>query len=381
MVDNTVGPYEIVGRLGAGGMGEVYRARDPRLGRDVAIKMVSAGGNAGEPLDAYLLNEARQASALNHANICHVYDVGEANGRAYIAMELVPGQTLAEFIPEQGLPVETLSRLGQQVSAALDHAHEHGLVHRDLKAANIVITPGGDAKVLDFGLAKKIGRAEIHEATRLNLDAAVGGALVGTLPYIAPELMRGEEATERSDIWALGILLFEMACGHRPFQGHTGFELSSAILNDPVPTLAGNVPPAMEHVIRRCLERDPRGRYQHAREVRAALEAASLPSAEAPLNAAARPARYRRWALVALLTAGLFLAVVGTWIVRGRLTPSLPNAQPSETAASRGQRSPDPAPDAATIPNASGTTAPGAPLRPSRVRKRTSSSSAPTSSE
>jgi tetratricopeptide (TPR) repeat protein len=366
MVGKHVGPYEIVERLGVGGMGEVYRARDTRLGRDVAIKMVSAGTGVGELLDAYLLNEARQASSLNHPHICHVYDVGDADGRPYIAMEFVPGRTLAEFIAEQGLPVETVWRIGQQVIGALAHAHERGLIHRDLKAANIVITPSGEAKVLDFGLAKRLTPADVHEVTRSHAEPGGPGSLAGTLPYMAPELLRGEDATERSDIWALGILLFEMAGGRRPFVGKTGFELSSAILNDPVPALAGKVPPAVEHVIRRCLERDPRARYQHAREVRAALEVALQPTGPAPGVAAAGPAPRRRWGAAALLAAALMAAALGAWWIMRRWPASSPQKEQGSTSATSQSRpqAPDAGPTAAP---AAGVAAPGAPMRPSRV--------------
>ena len=146
MIGRTLGPYEIVARIGAGGMGEVYRARDPRLGRDVAVKVVAADAHASGPLDAWLLNEARQASALSHAHICHIYDVGETEGRTWVAMELVPGPTLADRIALGGLPADSVVRIGRQICSALAHAHDHGIIHRDLKAANIVLTHGGDAK-------------------------------------------------------------------------------------------------------------------------------------------------------------------------------------------------------------------------------------------
>jgi serine/threonine protein kinase/Flp pilus assembly protein TadD len=351
MIGTHVGPYEIVERLGVGGMGEVYRARDSRLDRDVAIKMVSGVSTVDAPLDAYLLHEARQASSLNHPHICHVYDVGEVGGRPYIAMEFVPGQTLLAFIPDQGLPVETLTRIGQQLSGAVAHAHERGLIHRDLKAANIIITPGGEAKVLDFGLAKRLTPADVHEVTRSHVETGGPGTLAGTLPYMAPELLRGEEATERSDIWALGILLYEMAAGRRPFTGGTGFELSSAILNDPVPALAGRVPPAIEHVIRRCLERDPNARYQHAREVRAALEVASQPTMTGPPGVdAARARAGRRWWPAAALV-GLLLVALGTW----RITSTRSSAPHQE-----------PPPNSAMTRAAPGGVTPGTPLRPSK---------------
>jgi tetratricopeptide (TPR) repeat protein len=362
MIGTHVGPYEIVERLGVGGMGEVYRARDSRLGRDVAIKVVSGASTVDAPLDAHLLHEARQASSLNHPHICHVYDVGEAGGRPYIAMEFVPGQTLAAFIPDQGLPVETLTRIGQQVSGAVAHAHERGLIHRDLKAANIIVTPGGEAKVLDFGLAQRLTGADVHEVTRSHVAPGGPGTLAGTLPYMAPELLRGEEATERSDIWALGILLYEMAGGRRPFTGGTGFELSSAILNDPVPALAGRVPPAIEHVIRRCLERDPNARYQHARDVRAALEVASQPTATARADVTTGSVTNRRWLPAASLVAAVAAVGLGSWWLWSRASPA-PGQAPPSAGSARSASDTNPA----DLAPAGGAVTPGAPLRPSKV--------------
>ena len=242
MSDQTVSHYRIVEKVGAGGMGVVYRAHDDRLNRDVALKFLPDELNHDENARALLIREARTASALNHPNICTIYDVGEADGKNYIVMEFVSGRSLAEQIPEDGLPVETVIRYGEQIADAMAHAHERGVVHRDLKTPNVIIMPGGRVKVLDFGLAKHMTPGEITLKTQSISTLTSEGAIVGTMHYMAPELFRGEPADARSDIWALGVVLYEMANGKRPFRGRTSYELSSMILHDSPPPLRENVP-------------------------------------------------------------------------------------------------------------------------------------------
>jgi eukaryotic-like serine/threonine-protein kinase len=269
-----LGPYEIVAPLGAGGMGEVYRARDTRLEREVAIKVLPAATATDAIARARLLREARMASRLNHPNICTIHEVGEIEGHAYIVMELVEGQPLGALLSGGALPVEQALRYGQQLADALAHAHEHGVVHRDLKSANAVVTPEGRVKVLDFGLAKPLGGEVLEAATTLSQPSmTAAGALVGTLAYMAPEQLRGRPADERSDIWALGVVLYEMLVGARPFRGSTGFELSSAILREPLPPLPAAVPAPLASAIGRCLAKEPGQRFQRAREVHAAFGA------------------------------------------------------------------------------------------------------------
>jgi len=267
------GPYRIVALLGAGGMGEVYRARDTKLERDVALKILPASSFSDPDARSRLLREARSAAALNHPYICTIHEVGEADGQAYIAMELVDGQPISSRLAGGALPPGDVLRYGLQLAEALAHAHDRNIVHRDLKCANVVISPEGRAKVLDFGLAKRVNEHAIDEATRSQASLTQPGALVGTLAYMAPEQLRAEPADARSDIWALGVVLYEMAAGSRPFQGKTGFELSSTILSQPLPPLPDNVPVELRAVIERCLEKAPARRYQRAGEVRAALEA------------------------------------------------------------------------------------------------------------
>ncbi|MFY9802105.1 MAG: protein kinase [Candidatus Acidiferrales bacterium] len=285
MSEQTVSHYRIVEKVGAGGMGVVYRAHDDRLNRDVALKFLPAELDKDENARLLLIREARTASALNHPNICTIYDVGEADGKNYIVMEFVNGRSLAEQIPEAGLPTETVIRYGEQIADAMAHAHEHGVIHRDLKTPNVIIMPGGRVKVLDFGLAKHMTPGEITLKTQSISTLTSEGAIVGTMHYMAPELFRGEPADARSDIWALGVVLYEMANGKRPFRGRTSYELSSMILHDTAPALRENVPAGLRAVIEHCLAKEPEQRYQHASEVRAALEALRTNSAVIPPSA------------------------------------------------------------------------------------------------
>jgi len=273
MTGRTLGDYRILDKLGAGGMGEVYRAHDARLDRDVALKVLPAASFSDPAARARLLREARAAARLNHPNICTIHDVGEVEGHAYIAMELVEGEPLSVYLTRGPQPVEQTTRCALQLAEALAHAHDRGIVHRDLKSANVVMTPDGRPKVLDFGLAKQLRDGELDEATRSQSSLTGRGTVMGTLAYMAPEQLRGEPADARSDIWALGVVMFEMASGTRPFQGNTGFQMSSAILNEAPGPLPRNVPLVLRTVIGRCLEKDPSRRYQHASEVRTALEA------------------------------------------------------------------------------------------------------------
>ena len=272
----VLGRYEVGRLIGSGGMGEVYAARDTELGREVALKIGSETDLAAE---AGLRREAQHASKLNHPHICTIHEVGVEDGQAFIAMEYVEGSRLSDTIPSGGFEGDRVLRYGIQIADGLDHAHRKGVTHRDLKSENIVITPDGRAKILDFGLARPIGAGRIQEISESNASVeAQPGLLAGTLSAMAPELLRGEPADECSDIWALGILLYEMAAGRRPFTGATGFQLSGAILHQPPPPLPARVSMPLQAIIRRCLSKDPRERYRYAGEVRSALEAIQLPS-------------------------------------------------------------------------------------------------------
>ena len=322
MIGQTLGHYRIESKLGAGGMGEVYRAHDEQLDRDVAIKVLPAASFRDATARARLLREARTASKLNHPHICTIHEVGEADGQAYIAMELVEGQTLSARLTEGALAAEQVLRYALQLADALGHAHERGVMHRDLKSANVMLTPEGRAKVLDFGLAKRLNREDLAEATTLSQDLSQPGTIVGTLAYMPPEQLRGEPADARSDVWALGVMFYEMATGERPFQGKTGFELSSAILNQAPAALPPAVPAELRGVIERCLEKEPGQRYQRGGEVRAVLEAIQSGSAVPAWPARKVTLPRRRWLalaaalVVVLAAAGVALDVGG---LRARL--------------------------------------------------------------
>jgi serine/threonine protein kinase len=311
MMGQRLRHFRILEKIGAGGMGEVYRAHDEQLDRDVAIKVLPAASFHDATARARLLREARTASKLNHPHICTIHEVGEADGQAYIAMELVEGQPLSARLADGALPPEQVLRYALQLADALAHAHERGVVHRDLKSANVIVTPEGRAKVLDFGLAKRLNKEELDEATTLSQDLSQPGTIVGTLAYMPPEQLRGEPADARSDVWALGVMLHEMASGERPFQGKTGFELSSAILNQPPSPLPPEVPPELRGVIERCLEKEPGRRYQRGGEVRAVLEAIQSGSA---IPAWTPPKPTRRW----LVLAASLVVVIAAAVALGR---------------------------------------------------------------
>ena len=278
ILGRTISHYRIVEKLGGGGMGVVFRAYDEQLRRDVALKVLPIDRLEDPKARARLRREAQTAAALNHPNVCAVYEVAEAEGVLYIAMEFVNGCTLRELAAE-GLPIDIWFKYATQISEALAYSHRLGILHRDIKTSNVMISSDGRAKVVDFGLAKNL-QENINEITRSNLAAEEGG-FVGTLPYTAPEVLQGQSPDSRSDVWSFGVLLFEMLTGHRPFKGRTAYEVSSAILNlgpEPIPS---SIPPHIKAVIQRCLRKLPNERFQQAGEVQAALEvAASNPDPE-----------------------------------------------------------------------------------------------------
>jgi eukaryotic-like serine/threonine-protein kinase len=305
MIGRTLGQYRIEARLGAGGMGVVYRAYDARLQRTVALKVVH-NQSALVLADDHILEEARAASGLNHPNICTVYEVGEIDGEAFIAMEYVAGRPLSQLIPHGGLPVETVLRHATEVAAALAHAHERGVIHRDLKSANVVISGDGRAKVLDFGIARRINVAAGADTSSGRQES--GAAIAGTTAYIAPEVLVGDPADARSDIWALGVLMFEMATGQMPFTGRNQFDLTSSIIRSAPAQLPAHVPVSLRGIIQRCLAKDPIQRYQRAGEVWAAVEAIQSDVA-VPVQLRARMTRTLSTALItALVLAGAFVA-------------------------------------------------------------------------
>jgi tetratricopeptide (TPR) repeat protein/TolB-like protein/predicted Ser/Thr protein kinase len=324
MPAQLISHYRILGPLGSGGMGVVYRAEDTTLHRPVALKFITEPRIHRAKANEKLRREARAASALNHPNICTIYEVGEDAGEMFIAMEYVEGRTLADLIRQGPLPVETLLRFGCQVSAALAHAHEQGVVHGDLKPANIIVTPRGEAKILDFGLARQNDPAEFARKTLETATSEVG--LGGTFPYMAPEQIEGSDSSARTDIWSFGVVLYEMVARQRPFQGENLFLLCNSILRDPPRALPPQVLPGLATVISRCLEKEPERRYHLAGEARAALEALAPTLERVP---AQLPVPHRTTKLGGILAGlALFVLVVvaalaihGNWFWR-------PNARP-----------------------------------------------------
>lgn len=272
-----LGPYEIVAVLGAGGMGEVYRARDPRLGREVAIKVLPEALASHPDRLARFEREAKAVASLNHPNIVTLFSTEEGGGVRFLTMELVEGQSLDRLVAPGGLPTGSVLDLAIPLADALAAAHDRGVVHRDLKPANVMVTREGRVKILDFGLAK-LAHEPIPDATQTMTVAApisTAGQIVGTVGYMAPEQVRGQTVDARTDLFALGIIVYELATGKRPFGGTTSADVSSAILRDvPVPahSLRADLPPDLARIIGRCLEKDPERRIQTAKDVRNELE-------------------------------------------------------------------------------------------------------------
>jgi serine/threonine-protein kinase len=329
IVGRMIGAFEVLSHLGSGGMGEVYRAHDRRLGRDVALKFLTPELAPDAEARERLRREALAASALNHPHICTLHDIVDDEGRPILVMEIVEGEPLSAMIPKEGLPIETVVRYGEQLADALAHAHAHGIVHRDLKPSNIVVTAAGRAKVLDFGIARQMHPADLDAATKNGSALTDAVAVAGTLRYMAPEALAGQPVDARSDIWALGVVLYEMATGVRPFEGSTGAALTGAILHEPMAPLPARVSGTLRAMLQKCLAKEPSQRYQSAAEVRAVLEmtrpepAASVIAAGADSDSTPRSARGRvaRWVAVAAL-AGV-VAGIAAWTTR-RQAPATP---------------------------------------------------------
>ncbi|MGA9965159.1 MAG: protein kinase [Terriglobales bacterium] len=331
-VGTKLGPYEIQSLLGAGGMGEVYRARDTRLDRVVAVKVLASHLSSSPELKQRMEREARAISSLNHPHICQLYDIGSHDGTDFLVMEFLEGETLAERLRNSGLPLTEVFRIGIDVAEALSVAHRSGIVHRDLKPGNIMLTAGG-AKLMDFGLAKPLGmqQAAPGSGTAPPSFTAVAtlsgpsplsplttaGSIVGTIQYMAPEQIEGKEADARSDIFAFGAVLYEMVAGKRPFSGKSQISLASSILeSDPAPisALKPDTPAGFEHLVTTCLQKNPEERYQSAQDIKLELQwiAADRP-APAVATAAPEPAKKTKkerigWA--AVVAAAIVLGAV-----------------------------------------------------------------------
>ncbi len=321
----TISRYRILERLGGGGMGVVYRAEDTRLGRFLALKFLPEEmAEHPEALERFQ-REARAASALNHPNICTIYEVDEFAGQPFIAMELLEGQTLRERIAEQPLKTEELLDFAIQAANALDAAHRRGVTHRDIKPANIFITTHEQVKILDFGLAKLTPQAAETEGATVPATVTTPGVAMGTMAYMSPEQARGEELDSRTDLFSFGAVLYEMATGTRAFKGNTSAEVFGAILHQPADPLGPEWPPKLAEIIHKALEKDRDLRYQQASEIctdlkRLKRDTDSGRSSSVPALALTRPSRGRRWLWAVAVPALALGAVAISWSV-WRSTP------------------------------------------------------------
>jgi serine/threonine protein kinase len=319
-----LGPYEIIAPLGAGGMGEVYRARDARLDREVAIKVLPSHLSQNPDLRARFEREAKAISGLQHPNICVLYDVGRQDGMDFLVMEYLEGETLAARLGRKPMTPDETLRIGIEVADALDKAHRSGIVHRDLKPGNVMLTKGG-AKLMDFGLAKlqafaggmQSGTPAFSAVATLPSMASpitVAGTVVGTVQYMSPEQIQGNEADARSDIFAFGAMLYEMLTGKRAFEGKSQLSVASAVLEkepDPISALQPLTPPALEHLVRTCLEKEPDQRFQSAQDLKLQLQWITAGGSQVGAPAVVVSQRKNRQKILAAATVlGWLLAVV-----------------------------------------------------------------------
>jgi eukaryotic-like serine/threonine-protein kinase len=338
-----LGPYEILSPLGAGGMGEVYRARDTRLERTVAIKILPQEMSCDALHKQRFEREAKIISHLNHPHICTLYDVGSEAGLSYLVMECLEGETLAKRLEKGPLPLDQVLKFGAQIADALDKAHRSGVVHRDLKPGNMMLTPTG-AKLLDFGLAKPavaLATAATLTVTTPNSPATQRGTIVGTFQYMSPEQVEGKELDGRSDIFSLGAVLYEMVTGQRAFEGKSQLSVASAILEKepaPITSIKPLTPPGLDHAIRRCLSKDPDDRWQTARDLALELkwisESTSKGGVPAPLLKSRKYRERVAWALAAVLAV---TSLVG-FLAYSRLSDSAAPVIVSDIAAPKGNQ-------------------------------------------
>jgi serine/threonine-protein kinase len=328
---DTVGRFVVLRELGRGGMGVVYAAEDPALGREVALKVLVL---QDEPRRRRFLREARAAAALGHAGAVAVYEVGEAEGRAFIAMELVRGASLRALLTRnpEGLPIAEARRIAKDLAHVLARAHERGLVHRDLKPENVMVAEDGRVKLLDFGLAKQT-EGQGQELALASTTVTTEGSILGTPSYMSPEQAKGIPVDARSDVFSLGVMLYEMVAGRRPFEGHNMVQVFIAIDRDepaPPSTLNPRVDPALERLVLRCLRKDPAARYADAGELLRDLERqASTPALTTTPETAPRPRPRRLLAMALGLGAAALAAVLTVLIPRPRLSPTLPSSSPT----------------------------------------------------
>ena len=331
-----LGPYEIVAPLGAGGMGEVYRARDTRLGRDVAVKVLPSHLSANAEVRARFEREARAVSSLNHPHICTLHDIGREGDTDFLVMELVDGETLADRITRGALTLPEVLQIGAQVADALNRAHRAGVVHRDLKPGNVMLTKSG-AKLMDFGLAVAASRAGTGSAATpplaqmptMTTPLTTAGAIVGTLAYMAPEQLEGRECDARADLWALGCVLYEMTTGKRAFEGTSQASLIASIMTiqpETLPSLAPPTPAALERVVRLCLAKDPDERWQNAGDLARELKWLATDGDDVRANKAADGPPARRgagrwpWLVAAIAVVSALAALVAPRLAEREIT-------------------------------------------------------------
>jgi eukaryotic-like serine/threonine-protein kinase len=323
----TLGPYEIQAPLGAGGMGEVYRARDTRLGRDVALKILPASLARDPERLRRFEQESRAVAALNHPSILAIFDVGQSDGSPYLVTELLEGESLRDLLDRGPLPQRKVIQYGVQIADGLAVAHEKGIVHRDLKPENLFITRDGRARILDFGLARVAPAANGPADPDLTSGATSAGVVMGTAGYMAPEQVRGEMVDARTDIFALGAVLFEMVSGRRAFHRDTAAETMTAVLRDEVPEFTGTsvqIPPALDRIIRRCLEKDPAHRFQSARDLSFAmgvLSGGDSSSSQRATVLAPASAAQRSWLRIGLIMATIVIAAAAAWYLHPAGSP------------------------------------------------------------
>ena len=319
-----VGSYEVVGSIGAGGMGEVYRARDIRLGRFVALKLLPDTFAANPQRRARFLREAHVLASLNHSNISTLHGVEELNGRLVLVLELVEGETLGDRLTRSAcpLPLREVLPIARQIVDALDAAHEGGIVHRDLKPDNIVLRPDGTVKVLDFGVAKVLGDLNDEMPASTITEVMPGGVpvTVGTPAYMSPEQVRGEPVTPCADVWALGCVLYEMLTGRQAFSGETRRERLARILDtDPdFSLLPPNTPPLVNRLVRRCLEKDRKARLRHIADARAYLEDAGTTSSGLYEGTPRSARRIAPWVVLGVLAGALVAGLTARFGFRDR---------------------------------------------------------------
>jgi serine/threonine protein kinase/Tol biopolymer transport system component len=307
------GPYEILSSLGEGGMGEVYRARDARLGRDVAIKILPASFAGDAERRARFEREAQTVASLSHTNVVAIHDTGVHDGQLYLVMELLEGETLRDRLRSGALPQRKAIEIAAQIARGLAAAHAKGLVHRDLKPENVFLLPDGHVKILDFGLARALGSGS--GATETLPIVTDPGTVMGTVGYMAPEQVRGQTVDSRADLFALGAVLYEMLSGRRAFKRDTPAETMTAILNEDPPdasTIRSGLSPALDHIVRHALEKSPNERFQSARDVAFALESLSGSGASKAIEAV--PSRRAWWKPVAAIAALASAAALGLWL-------------------------------------------------------------------